>query len=160
MTDQTDPPAEPTKRSRKPLLLGALGAVVLGLAGFAVMYLDVFGSSDSGQSYETAQPAAGPQDIAFVPMPQVVISLGHDAENRHLRFTAQLEVESGFEGQVTFLLPRIADVLNTYLAALKAEDLEHPSALLRLRGQMLRRVQVVTGNGMVRDLLVTEFVLN
>jgi len=32
--------------------------------------------------------------------------------------------------------------------------------LLRLRSQMLRRVQVVTGEGRVRDLLIMEFVLN
>jgi flagellar FliL protein len=31
---------------------------------------------------------------------------------------------------------------------------------VRLRGQMLRRVQLVVGDGMVRDLLITEFVLN
>ena len=32
--------------------------------------------------------------------------------------------------------------------------------LVRLRAQMLRRVQMVTGEGRVRDLLITEFVLN
>ncbi len=39
-------------------------------------------------------------------------------------------------------------------------DLENPAAIQRLRAQMLRRVQVVTGEGRVRDLLVTEFILN
>jgi flagellar FliL protein len=57
-------------------------------------------------------------------------------------------------------MPRIQDVLNTYLRAVDVEDLEEPAALLRLRAQMLRRVQVVVGDGPVRDLLVTEFVLN
>ena len=33
-------------------------------------------------------------------------------------------------------------------------------ALIRLRAQMLRRIQVVSGEGRVRDLLITEFVLN
>jgi flagellar FliL protein len=32
--------------------------------------------------------------------------------------------------------------------------------MARLRAQMLRRIQVVTGEGRVRDLLITEFVLN
>jgi flagellar FliL protein len=31
--------------------------------------------------------------------------------------------------------------------------------MLRMRAQMLRRVQVVTGEGLVRDLLVSEFIL-
>ena len=57
-------------------------------------------------------------------------------------------------------MPRVLDVLNSYLRAVEVSDLEDPSALVRLRAQMLRRVQIVTGEGRVRDLLVTEFVLN
>ena len=38
--------------------------------------------------------------------------------------------------------------------------IRHPEAEARLRAQMLRRIQVVTGEAQVRDLLVTEFVLN
>jgi flagellar FliL protein len=54
----------------------------------------------------------------------------------------------------------VLDVLNTYLRAVQARDIEDPAALARLRAQMLRRIQVVTGDGQVRDLLITEFVLN
>ena len=49
---------------------------------------------------------------------------------------------------------------NSYLRALELRDLEDPSALTRLRAQMLRRVQVVAGPERVNDLLVMEFVLN
>ena len=52
------------------------------------------------------------------------------------------------------------DVLNIYLRALDPHELQEPAALLRLRAQMLRRVQIVTGPGMVNDLLVMEFVFN
>jgi flagellar protein FliL len=57
-------------------------------------------------------------------------------------------------------MPRIVDVLNGYLRAVEVREFEDPAALVRLRAQMLRRVQIVTGEGRVRDLLVTEFVLN
>ena len=52
------------------------------------------------------------------------------------------------------------DVLNSYLRALDFEEIERTSALIKLRSQMLRRIQLVVGEGRVRDLLVTEFVLN
>jgi flagellar FliL protein len=52
------------------------------------------------------------------------------------------------------------DVLNGYLRAVEVAEIEDRSALIRLRAQMLRRVQIVTGEGRVRDLLVTEFVVN
>jgi len=61
---------------------------------------------------------------------------------------------------VQALMPRIMDVLNIYLRALDPPELEEPAALLRLRAQMLRRVQIVTGPGLVNDLLIIEFVFN
>ena len=57
-------------------------------------------------------------------------------------------------------MPRILDVMNSYLRAIDTGSLEDPAAMVRLRAQMLRRIQIVTGEGRVRDLLVTEFVLN
>ena len=56
--------------------------------------------------------------------------------------------------------PRVVDVLNSYLRALEPSDLEANSILVRLRAQMLRRIQIVTGAGRVNDLLIMEFVLN
>jgi flagellar FliL protein len=50
-------------------------------------------------------------------------------------------------------------VLNTYLRAVSEDQLGKPAALERLRAQMLRRIQVVTEQGQVKDLLITEFVL-
>ena len=58
------------------------------------------------------------------------------------------------------MLPRIVDVMNGYLRAMDKAVLEDPAGLVRMRAQILRRIQIVTGEGRVRDLLVTEFVLN
>ncbi len=77
-----------------------------------------------------------------------------------MRFRAQLEVPSKYKADVETLLPRVVDVLNSYLRALETGDLTDPSALVRLRAQMLRRVQIVTGEGRVNDLLIMEFVVN
>jgi flagellar protein FliL len=71
-----------------------------------------------------------------------------------------LEVSGPHSAEVTLLKPRILDVLNSYLRAVEVAELEDPSALVRIRAQMLRRIQIVTGEGRVRDLLITEFVLN
>ena len=57
-------------------------------------------------------------------------------------------------------MPRVIDVLNSYLRALEIGDIADAAALVRLRAQMLRRIQIVTGAGRVNDLLIMEFVLN
>lgn len=157
---ETPPEAAPQKkRSKLPLILGMVGALVLGGGGFYATYSGLL--PPGGGKDAAAEAPVGPlPDIAFVPVTPVLVSLGPGARADHLRFTAQLEVAAPHAAEVTLLLPRILDVLNGYLRAVEVSELEDPSALVRMRAQMLRRIQVVTGEGRVRDLLVIEFVLN
>jgi flagellar FliL protein len=56
------------------------------------------------------------------------------------------------------LSPRVLDILNSYLRAIDIAILEDPGALITVRAQMLRRIQIVIGEDFVTDLLITEFV--
>jgi len=151
--------AVPKKRSKLPLIFGLILALALGGGGFYATFSGLILGADSGHAAEGAAVTPLP-DIAFVPVDPVMISLGPASSSRHLRFTAQLEVAGAQTAEVTLLMPRILDVLNGYLRAIDVAELEDPSAMVRLRAQMLRRIQIVTGEGRVRDLLITEFVLN
>lgn len=146
----------PKKRSKLPLILGGVAMLALGGGGFYATYAGLILAPVD----DPAPKVAALPDIAFVAVDPVTISLGPGASSRYLRFTAQLEVASPYIAEVKLLLPRILDVLNGYLRAIDVAELEDPAAMVRLRAQMLRRIQIVTGEGRVRDLLVTEFVLN
>lgn len=151
--------ATPKKKSKLPLILGLVLFLVLGGGGFYAVYSGlVLAPSGAGGSHAKVPDDLPP--IAFVAMDPVTIALGDMATGRHLRLAAQLEVNSGYEADVDLLKPRILDVLNRYLRAVELEELTDPHALVRLRAQMLRRIQIVTGDGRVRDLLITEFVIN
>lgn len=147
------------KRSKKPLLIGLMLALLLGGGGFYVTFsgLILGGGEDHAEEEMLPGPLTG---IAFVPLETIVVSLAPDSGSEHLRFTAQLEVVESAVKDVTTLTPRILDVVNSYLRAIDTASIEDPQAMARLRAQMLRRIQVVTGEGRVRDLLITEFVLN
>jgi len=159
----SEPQAEdqppPARKSKLPLLLGLALALLLGGGGFYAVYSGMLFGAASPEEEGVVEVTPLP-DIAFVPIAPMVISLGAGGSARHLRFTAQVEVTAPHEQEVTLLMPRILDVLNGYLRAVDVQDLEDPTALIRLRAQMLRRVQIVAGEGRVRDFLVTEFVLN
>ena len=149
----------PKNRSKKPMLIGLFLAILLGGGGFYATWSGMILGGETGHAMDESMP--GPlQGIAFVPLDTMVVSLGPDSGSEHLRFTAQVEVAAGAEADVTLLTPRILDVLNSYLRAIDTASIEDPQAMARLRAQMLRRVQIVTGEGRVRDLLITEFVLN
>lgn len=160
--DPDDDIAEaPKKKSRLPLLLGLVLALVGGGGSFFAIYSGMILAPPPAEAHAEEEMTEMPvADVGFVPIDPMTISLGSAADNRHLRFRAQLEVPGGKEKEVTTLLPRVVDVLNSYLRALDLTDLEDPAALTRLRAQMLRRVRVVAGPGKVNDLLVMEFVMN
>ncbi|MDJ0627407.1 MAG: flagellar basal body-associated FliL family protein [Rhodobacter sp.] len=152
----------PKKRSKLPLIVGLVLALVLGGGGFFAVYSGmILGAGGEHAEDDHAPAKAEPlPEVAFVPLDPLVINLGKGASSRHLKFRAQLEVNPSYQSKVAALLPRVLDVLNGYLRAVSITDLEEPTALIRLRAQMLRRVQMVTGEGYVRDLLIMEFVLN
>lgn len=154
------PPDETSKKwSQNPMLIGLVLALLLGGGGFYATWSGMILGSSETEGHGEVAPAsiAG---IAFVPLETMIVSLGPDAGSKHLRFTAQVEVVDTAAADVALLAPRILDVLNSYLRAIDTASIEDPQAMARLRAQMLRRIQIVTGEGRVRDLLITEFVLN
>lgn len=164
-TEQVDEGEDdtPKKKSKKPVLIGVILALALGGIGFFAVYSGAILGSDTAHETEDmaheTEPVALPP-IAFVPIDPLVISFGQNGNTSHLRFRAELEVTPAYQDEVATLMPRILDILNSYLRAVKMADLEKPSALINLRAQILRRIQMVTGEGRVHDLLIMEFVLN
>lgn len=158
MADSTTPQGSdaPAKRGLKPLIIGVFLAFLVGGGAFYTTWAGLI----PGLSGPPSHPAADLPDVAFVPLDPLIVSLATAGQTRHLRFAAQLEVETPFKAEVDHLRPRVLDLLNGYLRALSPAELEEPAALIRLRAQMLRRIQIITGEGRVRDLLITEFVIN
>lgn len=160
-TEETTSEEDPPKKSKMPLILGIVLALVGGGGGFYATWSGMILGGDDGKKAEIKKEEIKDPfgDIAFVAVEPMIISVNAVPEPRLLRFRAQLEVPKGYQEDVTLLLPRVVDVLNSYLRALEVSDLEDQTALTRLRAQMLRRVQVVTGQDRVNDFLIMEFVL-
>lgn len=164
-TAAAPPEAAPKKSGLMPLVLGLVGALVAGGGGFYATYAllpaaEAVDGGANGHGEDAGHGAGALPALAFVPVPPLIVSLGPGAGSRHLRLSAQVEAEPPYAAEVTHLMPRIQDVMNSYLRAVAVAELEDPAALLRIRAHLLRRIQVVTGEGRVRDLLITEFVLN
>lgn len=164
MSTPADPPEPaPKKGSKLPLIIGLVLALAGGGGGFFAVQSGMLGG-DSGTEEEAEVAPAESEDaaeaVAFVAIDPLIISLPSAAGRDHLRFAAQLEVSPDHVAEIEAIKPRIVDVLNGYLRAVELAELEDPTALMRLRGQMLRRVQVVAGEGKIKDLLIMEFVLS
>lgn len=150
------------KKSKLPLIIGLVLALVGAGAGFMITRMGLLPGT-SVQDAEEVHPASAPittEDVTFIPLDPITVTLPPGSGRTLLRLSAQLDVAPENAEHVTKIMPRIIDILNSYLRAVQMQDLDSPTALLRLRVQMLHRVQVVAGQGVVRDLLITEFILN
>lgn len=171
----------PGKGVSRTLLISIVLAVLLGGAGFYGVYSGLIplggdaghgGHADTHGGGENGEDGGADDDAhakwtakryetpAFVPLEPFVLSLAQTEGSRHLRVSLTIEVAPGAEDDVVAAIPRINDVLNTYLRAVDQRDFEVPRAMMRLRAQMLRRVRLVSPPDTVRDLLFQEFVLN
>ena len=166
MTDATaeieDGAEEDPPKKKSPLILSLILALVGAGGGFfAVSAGLVPGGGTAEEHAEDNEMMVKPlPDIGFVPLEPITVSIRRGQQMQHLRFRAEVEVDKQYQDEVAGITPRVMDVLNSYLRAIDPEELADPQALVKLRAQMLRRIQVVTGRGRVRDLLILDFVLN
>lgn len=148
---------DPPKKGRLlPVLAGVVAAIALGGGSFYAVYSGMI----LGPGDRTMRAAPLDMDFAYIPLENMTISLASSDGTRLLRFSGQIEVAAASQAEMERMQPRFLDVVNSYLHALDPADLEAPAVLIRLRAQILRRLQIVAGEGHVRDFLVTEFILN
>ncbi|MFO1203305.1 MAG: flagellar basal body protein FliL, partial [Tabrizicola sp.] len=92
--------AAPKRRSKKPLLIGLVLALLLGGGGFYATFSGLI--LGAAEVHPAEEQGPGPlKGIAFVPLETIVVSLGPDSGSEHLRFTAQLEVVDTAAADVT-----------------------------------------------------------
>ncbi|MEQ8178190.1 MAG: flagellar basal body-associated FliL family protein [Amphiplicatus sp.] len=166
--EQPDEAAATEQKPKKGLpLKGILTTAVSALALAGVGAGAAFLGAPTGQKCAAAPaaPASGghaktdPKDVAYVNLEPLVISLGPGARSKYLKISISLETSKTYEKSLNELSPRIRDVLNSYLRAVEESDLQRPASMTRLRAQMLRRLQLVSPQGAVNDILITDFVL-
>lgn len=163
MSEEVESEEEEEKKSSKlPLVIGLVLALIGGGGGFFATWSGmILAPPPAQETAEEIEPEVEElPDVAFVAVEPLTIGLRDRGQDAHLRFRAHLEVKSKYQSDVETLLPRVSDVMNSYLRALKTEDFEEPTALTRVRSQLLRRIQIVTGEGRVNDLLIMEFVIS
>ncbi|MEX2521096.1 MAG: flagellar basal body-associated FliL family protein [Paracoccaceae bacterium] len=158
-------PEPVAKRSRAPLLTGAVLSLLLGGGGFFATYSGMVSlphgatKDDKGHAAAHSHGEARADMPAFVPVGEVVIPLGPNATARFLVIELQIEARPEDAAVFETLRPRILDVVNTFLRVVEESDIESPSATIRLRAQLLRRIRAVSAPVEPRDLLITSFVL-
>ena len=152
-------PDTPKKKSKKFILVAGgvavLLAVVGGLEGLGM--LPSFYHATASRKTVAAAPGA-PQ---FVDLPEMVVNL--DAGPRHETYAkvqCRIEADSAADGaKVTAALPKIVDMLQTYLRTMRPDELQNGAGLYRLKEAFLARATIVVPDARLDDILFQELLV-
>jgi flagellar FliL protein len=153
----------PPKGKSKKLIIIVAGAVLLLGGGGAAAYMLVPGLHGK----PVAAKAAGATTIAatkptFVELPEITVTLPNAGQSRQLRIHLAIEVaktEADGKPSAEISSPRVYDSLITYLRTLQDSEVDGAISIDRIRGDLFRRLDLLLGPGVVRDVLVTGLVI-
>ena len=154
----------PKKRfGKKFLLIAGASALVLVLGLGAGAYFFFFsGSSDDHKTKVAAgaAPLVAPQ-VAFFDMPDIVVNIQTAAGTpAYLKLSVSLELDGADEKPgLQALMPRIVDQFQSYLRELRVDDLRGSAGVMRLKEELLRRINVAAAPFSVRDVLLKEMIV-
>jgi flagellar FliL protein len=151
----------PRKRRGKTLFL-LLGTVVLLAGGAGAAWKFAPGVAEKAQTLiGHSEPAvAVATRPVFVDLPEMAVTLPNAGHPRQMRIKLSVELVRGSaDGTAEVLSPRVYDALLTYLRTLRDGEVDGGLGLDRLRADLYRRLDLVMGSGVIRDVLITSLVL-
>lgn len=151
--------------NKKMTIAAAAGALVLVLGGGAGAYLFLSGGKDDAARHDKiahAEPAPiVPPKVAFYDMPDVVVNIqSQDGSPAYLKLSVALELQSADEVPgLKALMPRVVDQFQGYLRELRVDDLRGSQSVMRLKEELLRRVNAAAAPYRVHDVLLKEMIV-
>jgi flagellar protein FliL len=155
--------AVPPGGSRKLLALWPKAGICVALAGSAfAIVLFVVRPMFPPIAPDTKKTAAPPQKFGkVIALEPVVVNLAQSEGRRYLKATVHLEVpeEEKVVKEVEARKPQLLDLLVNMLTKKTLAEVTTPDALDALRAEILERVVQAVGKERVRQVFVTEFVV-
>jgi flagellar FliL protein len=145
----------------KLVLFGGAGAIVLLLlAGGAYFFFFSHSSAPETKVADEALPPT-PPTVAFYDVPDIIVNIqGADSTPAYLKLSVALELYSAEEKPgLQVLMPRVVDQFQGYLRELRMDDLKGSAGIVRLKEELLRRVNVSAAPYRVRDVLLKQVIV-
>ena len=145
----------------KKMLMIAVPVLLLVLGGGgAGAYFFLFKKSAGAEGAKTEEQLTPPK-VAFTDMQDILVNIqSNDGTPAYLKLGLSLELEDDAQKTaIQPLMPRITDQFQAYLRELRLDDLKGSSGVLRLKEELLRRVNVAAAPYKVRDVLLKEMIV-
>src|ERR1700761_1362968 len=149
----------------KLMLMIVAGVLVLVLGGGGAFFF-LGGSSKPAANGKVASADAPPAPIvpptvAFYDMPDIVVNIqSAEGSAAYLKLSVALELTGADEkAGIGPLMPRVVDEFQGYLRELRVDDLKGSAGVMRLKEELLRRINVATAPFKIKDVLLKEMIV-
>ena len=145
-----------------PVLLIVGAAAGAYFTGVMDPLLKMFHKKEAAPVEEAAPKQNGVAPAAvFYDLPEILVNLNSSGRKQNfLKIRISLELESPLDvSKIESVMPRIIDNFQVYLRELRIEDLQGSAGLLRLREELLARVNSAVKPAKVNDVLFKEMLV-
>lgn len=157
--------SEPKGSSKKWIIIGIV-VLVLGGGGYAAwdfLLAERLLGKDNPQTAETEQSMQEAEDKEFGAIyemdPFIVNLIGHEGK-RYLKTTIELEVDNDdIKNHLAQRKPQLRDAILLILTSKSFEDILRPEGKLRLKNELISRINQSLPDAGIRSLYFTEFVV-
>jgi len=142
------------------VLFIALPAIVV--IGGLVGALFAFGILGGGEEYDEMAAVEEEQEPpVFFDMPEFLVNMSTaDGAMRYLKLRVAIEIPNAdVLSEIELLMPRVVDGFQVYLRELRPEDLEGSAGIVRMKEELLRRLNLAVEPHQIRDVLFKEVVV-
>jgi flagellar FliL protein len=115
-----------------------------------------------GKDGKGAQVRPGPDGVLYYTLPDIVVNM-QTADGRATFLKLKLTLEMSDQDAVDALepnMPRLQDMLQTFLRELRPEDLSGSQGSYQLRMEILRRVNLLIAPAKANAVLIEEMLIN
>jgi flagellar FliL protein len=159
---QSKPDETPAKKGGKGKLILLAVPVVLLLAGAGLWFTGILPHVLGMDKHdEHAAEAAKPVPPSYIEVPEMVANLNSNARKpSYVKLSARIEVLNPAEVErVKAALPRLQDMMQTYLREMRPEELRGSAGTYRLREEFLVRANAAVAPAKVSDVIFTQMLV-
>jgi flagellar FliL protein len=155
------------KLPRKLQIIAAAGLLLVAAGGGAGVYFFLLSAPSEdpalaeAESVKTQQDKLPPAQAAFLDIPDIIVNIQTpDSTPAFLKLSVSLELDKVEEkATIEPVMPRIIDQFQGYLRELRVEDIRGSAGVMRLKEELLRRVNLAAAPTPVRDVLLKEMIV-
>jgi flagellar FliL protein len=159
--ETAEKPATTAARSKGKLIIIAVPVVLLLVCGGLWLSGILPHALGMGKHEEHVEEAAKPVPPVYVDVPEMVANLNSaNHKPSYVKLTARIEVPKPEDAEkVRVALPRLQDMMQTYLREMRPEELRGSAGTYRLREELLVRANAAVAPAKVSDVLFTQMLV-